>query len=193
MATRDRFAPNNALPLFLSDRTEEPERSVIMKIAVVTTIVFVLAAAAIGFAIVGNPLPFLANAKASQVSTSSQAVATQSTQTIQSPAGAPASPPSAREASTGDELITAFKNAFEGQAEVHQPPAGDLFNQFQTWAAEEDAQAQIQPPRPVRDARAQVVQKARPPLPKPRPIQSEQAARVNDSSLSPVRGFGWRD
>lgn len=190
MATRDRFAPDNALPLFLSDRAEEPERSVIMKIAVVTTIVFVLAAAAIVFAIVGNPLTLLANARASQVSTSSQDVAVQSTPTIQLPA-LPATSPSAREA--GDELITAFKNAFESPAEVGQTPAGDLFNQFQTWAAEEDAQTQIRPPQPVRDARAQVVQEARPPLPKPRPIQSKQTARVKDSTLSPVRGFGWRD
>lgn len=190
MATRDRFAPNNALPLFLSDRTEEPERSVIMKIALVMTIVFGLTAGAIVFAIVGNPLTLLANAKASQVSTSSQDVAVQSTPTIQLTA-LPASPPGAREAS-GGELITAFKNAFESQAEVRQPRAGDLFNQFQAWAAEEDAQTRIGPPKPVRDARAQVVQEARPPLPKPRPIQSEQTTRAKDPT-PPVRGFGWRN
>lgn len=188
-----RFAPDNALPLFLSDRAEEPERSVIMKIAVVTTIVFGVAAAAIVFAIVGNPLTLLADAKASQVSTLSQDVAAQSTETIKSPASAPASLPSGGKASTGDELITAFKNAFESRAEVHQPPAGELFNQFQAWAADEDAQTQIRPPQPVRDARAQIVQKVRVPLPKSRPTRSEQAARVKDSSVSLVRGFGWRD
>ena len=78
--------------------------------------------------------------------------------TLQSTATAQALPPT-REAPTGDELIAAFKNAFEGKAEVNQPPAKALFNQFQAWAVEEDAQAQVGPPQPVRDARAQVVQK----------------------------------
>ena len=98
MATRDRFAPNNSLPLFLSERAEVAERSEMGKLAVVTTMVLVFTAAAFLFAIVsvGNPLPFLANAKASQVSTSSRDVAVQSMPTIEPPAGAPASLPSAR-------------------------------------------------------------------------------------------------
>ena len=72
----------------------------------------------------------------------------------------------------GDELLAAFKSALENKAEVDQPRAEALFNQFQAWAAEKDARAQVRPPQPVQRAQT-------PPLPKPRPIQ---AARTGDPS-----------
>lgn len=93
----------------------------------------------------------------------------------------------------GEALLTAFKNAFESQAEVGRPPAENLFNQFQAWAAEEDAQAKVRPAQPIQDARAQLMQNARAPLPKARPIRSEQTARVQGPSTPPVRSFGWRN
>jgi hypothetical protein len=193
MATRNRFSPDHTLPIFLSERTEEPARSGLMKIAVLATIAFVFMAAAVGFAIVGSPLTLFASAKATQVP---QDVAAQPTPTIQSPAGAATVPPTVKEASTGDELITAFKHAFEGRAEVDQPPAEPLINQFQAWAAQEEAQAQSRPPQTVRDARAQIMQTAPVPLPKPRVIRSEQAARIQDRSPQNTQwlqpSFDWR-
>jgi hypothetical protein len=194
MATRDRFSPDHTLPIFLSERTEVPARSATAKIAVLATIAFVFIAAAVGFAIVGSPLTLFANAKATQVP---QDGAAQPTSTIQSPAGAATLPPTVKEASTGDDLITAFKHAFEGRAEVDQRPAEPLINQFQAWAAQEDAEAQTRPPEAVRDARAQIVQKVPVPLPKPRVIRSEQAARIQDPSPQnaqwPQRSFDWRN
>jgi hypothetical protein len=70
-----------------------------------------------------------------------------------------------------------------------------LFNQFQAWAAEEDAQAPARPLQPAQDARTHIVQKT--PLPKRRPIQAEQTARAQDPSpqnaQSLMRRFGWRN
>jgi hypothetical protein len=194
MATRNRFSPDHTLPIFLSERTEEPARSGFIKIAVLTTIAFVFMAAAVGFAIVGSPLTLFANAKATQVP---QDVAAQPTPRIQSPAGAATVPPTIKEALRGDELITAFKHAFEGRAEVDQPPPEPLINQFQAWAAQEDAQAQTGPPQTVRDARAQIEKKIQAPLPKPRVIRSDQPARIQTPSLQNTSGSSeasnWRN
>jgi hypothetical protein len=115
---------------------------------------------------------------------------------IQSTASAQALSPTAREAPAGDEMLAAFKAAFESKTEVDQPTAEATLNQFQGWAAKEDAQARVQPPQLAPDPRAQVVQRARPlPLPKPRPAQAAQTARVQDLSSEnaqwPVRIFGW--
>ncbi len=50
----------------------------------------------------------------------------------------------------------------------------------------------VQPPQPVQDARTHIVQK--PPLPKRRPIQAEQTARVQDPSPQDThRPFSWRN
>jgi hypothetical protein len=194
MATRDRFSADHTLPIFLSERTEEPARSATVKFAVLATIAFVFMAATVGFAIVGSPLTLFANAKATQLP---QDVAAQPKPTIQSPAGATTVPPTVKDASTGDELITAFKHAFEGRAEVDQRPAQGLFNQFQAWAAQEDAQAQIPLSQPVRDARAQAAQKVQAPLPTPRAIESKRAAPTKDPSPQNAQwlkqNFDWRN
>src|SRR5207245_8670857 len=58
----------------------------------------------------------------------------------------------------GEELLAAFKSALESKNEVDQPRAEALFNQFQAWACDEDAQAPVQPPQPVHDARTHTVQ-----------------------------------
>jgi hypothetical protein len=93
----------------------------------------------------------------------------------------------------GDELLAAFKSALESKTEVDPPRAEALFNQFQAWAVEEDAQAPARPLQPAQDARTHIVQKT--PLPKRRPIQAEQTARAPDPSnaQSLIRRFGWRN
>ena len=130
--------------------------------------ILVVTAAAIVFAIlVGNPIALLANATASLVGTSASQDDTQSMPTIQSTADAQALPPSASEAPTGEEIAAAFKTAIQSETEIREPTAEALLKQFQAWAAEEDAQAQVRPEQheqPVQDAQAQV-QSGRPPTP----------------------------
>jgi hypothetical protein len=193
---KDRFPPNDRIPLFLSGPTEEAEQSGVRKIVssdVFRKAVLVFAAAAIGFAVVsvGNVILF-ASVTASEVGTPTPRDGSgHSTPAIQSAASAEASPGTP----PGDELLAAFKSALENKAEVDHPRAEALFNQFQAWAAEEDAQAPARPPQPVQDVRTQIVHS--PPLPKRRPIQAEQTARAQDPSPqnthSLTQRFGWRN
>jgi hypothetical protein len=172
-----RFTPNDR-PLFLSDHAKPEHRrigkgwgGVISSLVTAAVIVFAVL-------LVRNPPVLFANTAASRVSTSApQDGSGQSMRTIQSTADAPAFSPTAREAPAGDKMLSAFKAAFENKTEVDQPTSEAMFNQFQDWAAKEDAQAPVRPPQPVQDARAQVVQKVRAqPLPKPRPVQAKQTA-----------------
>jgi hypothetical protein len=176
---KDPFPPNDRIPLFLSDPAEEPDQSGIRKVVssdIFRKVVLVFAAAAVVFAAVsvGNLILF-ASVTASQVTTPApRDDSGHSTPAIQSTASAealPGNPP-------GDELLAAFKSGLESKTEVDPPRAESLFNQFQAWAAEEDAQAPARPLEPVQDARTHIVQK--PPLPKRRPIQAEQTARAQD-------------
>jgi hypothetical protein len=203
MATRDHF-PHNPFPLFLSDHAQEPEQPSIRKAweAVISsravhTIVLVFTAAAIVFAIVtvGNPIVLFASVTAFQGSTPApEGHNGLSTPAFQSAAKAEALLPPAPRA---DELLKAFKTAFEGKTEVEQPKAQVLFNQFQGWAAEEDARLWPSPLQSPQHARAQVAKKARAlPLPKPRPVQTEQTAAAQErveNSRWPARRFGWRN
>jgi hypothetical protein len=201
----DRFPPSDPIPLFLSGPTEEAEQSRVRKVVssgVFRKAVLVFAAAAVVFAVVSvGTVILFASVTASEVSTpvpSDDRI--HSTPAIQSTASAeplPGTPP-------GDELLAAFKSALdnkpekpalENKAEVAQPRADALLNQFQAWAAEEDAQPPARSPQPVQDVRTQIVQN--PPLPKRRPIQAEQTARAQDLSpqngQSLMRHFGWRN
>jgi hypothetical protein len=190
---KDRFPPNDRIPLFLSDPAKEPEQSGIRKVVwseVFRKVVLVFAAAAVVFAVVsvGNAILF-ASVTASQVSIPApQDGSDHSVPEIQSTASAEVLPGTAPR----DELLAAFKSPLESKTEVDPPSAEALFNQFQAWAAEEDAQVQIRPPKPVQDAQTPIVQN--PPLPKRRPIQ---AARAQDPSpqnaQSLLRRFGWRN
>jgi hypothetical protein len=164
------MATNDSIPLFLSDHAEQHEQPVIGKdravIAsrIVKTSILIVTAAAIVFAIVSveNPLVLFENAMASLFATSTpQDDTAQSMPLIQSTADAQALPPTASEAPTGGEIAVASKTADQGHAEIRQPPAEVLLNQFQAWAAEKDARPQVQRVQPVQDAQAQVAQNAR--------------------------------
>jgi hypothetical protein len=193
---KDRFPTNDPIPLFLSGPDEETELSGVRK--VVSSEVFrkaalVFAAVAIVFAVVsvGNAILF-ASVTASQVSPPAPGDGSgHSTPAIQSTASAEAVPGS----QLGDELAAVIKSALENKAEVGRARAEALFNQFQAWAAEEDAQALPGPQRPVEDVRTDIVQS--PPLPKRRPIQIAHTARSQDSSpqnaQSLMRRFGFRN
>jgi hypothetical protein len=167
MATKDDFPPADPVPLFLSDQAEESEQPGIGKAwdravigsRILKTSILAVTAAAIAFAILGNPIVLLANATALLVGRSApqsgtgqlfQAWATKQdargqTSTIQSTAGAQALPPTARDAPTRDEIAAAFKTATQDQTEISRPPAETLFRQFQAWAAGQDARAQVWP------------------------------------------------
>ena len=191
-----RFPTNDPIPLFLSGPDEETKLSGVRKVGsweVFRKAALVFAAVAIVFAVisVGNAIRF-ASVTASQVSPSAPPDDSgHSTPTIQSTASAEAVPGS----QLGDELAAAFKSALENKAEVDRARAEALFNQFQAWAAEEDAQALPGPQQPVQDVRTDIVQS--PPLPRRRPIQIAHTARSQDSSpqnaQSFMRRFGFRN
>jgi len=207
-------ATNDPTPLFLSDHAEEPEQAgidawdeawdgaVIASLTLKASIL-VVAAAAIGFAIlsVGNPLTLFANATAFLVAASAPQDGTdQPTPTMQATAGAQdlpagAEPASARDAPTRDEIAAAFKNAgqTEAQAEIRQAPAEPLLNQFQAWAAEEDARAGARPGQTSQDALpaqdAQPTQDAQEHPLHEQPLQDAQAQPLEDarSQTRPVQ------
>ena len=193
---KDRFSPNDPVPLFLSGPREETELSGVRKVvssAVFRKAALVIAAVAIvlGVVSVGNAILF-ASVTASQVSPPAPRDGSgHSTPAIQSTASAEAVPGS----QLGDELAAALKSALENKAEVERARAEALFNQFQAWAAEEDAQALPGPQQPVQDVRTDIVQS--PPLPKRRPIQAAHTARAQDPSpqnaQSLMRRFGWHN
>ena len=160
------MATNGPIPLFLSDPIEVPEQAgslqawerAVIASRILTTAICFVTAAAIVFAVllVGNPLAIFANATASLVATSAPQDGTgQSMPSIQSNPGAEALPPTPQERPTGDEIAAAIKNAYQSRT------TEALFKEFQAWAAEENARAQVRPVQPVQDAQAQVAQSAR--------------------------------
>src|SRR5262245_45957313 len=193
---KDRFSPNDPIPLFLSgpDKKTEPSgvrKVVSSKIFRKAALLFAAVAIVFGIVSVGNAILF-ARVTASQVSPPAPRDGSgHSTLAIQSTASAEAVPGS----HLGDELAAAIKFALENKAEVDRARAEALFNQFQAWAAEENAQALPGPQQPVQDVRTDIVQS--PPLPKRRPTQVAHTARSQDSSpqsaQSLVRRFGFRN
>ena len=122
MATRDPFPLSSRVPLLVSGHSKEPGQSgkpwdAIISSRIAKTIVFVFMAAAIVFAIVivRNPTVLV---PASQVSTSAPPDKGLSMPAIQSTASARALPPAASEAPRADELLAAFKTAFESKTLV---------------------------------------------------------------------------
>jgi len=179
---KNHFPPDDRIPLFLSNLAEEPKQSGIWKVVsseVFRKTVLLFAGAAVVFAVVsvGNVILF--------ASVTASEVGTPMVQSTASSEASPRTPP-------GDELLAAFKSVLENKAEVDQPRAQALLNQFQAWAAEEDTQAQVRPPEPVQGAQAP--QKARAlPLPKPRPIQAARAQDLSQNAHGPVRSFSWHN
>ena len=203
MATNDGFPPDDHFPLFLSEHAGEPEQpgigiawdKAVISSRILKTSILVVTATAIGIAIlsVGNPVARLANVTASLVDKSALQPGTdQSTPTIQSIAGTQDSPPTAKDAPTRDEIAAASESAGQSQTENSEPSSEALFRQFQAWAAEKDAQAQVGPVQHVQDATAQVVQNApaqvaenaRAPL---RPMQKHRHVRPVHSARAEIR------
>ena len=199
MPTKDGFNPDH--PLFLADEPEQQgigkawDRVAVISSRVLKASILVATATAIGIAILsmGNPGTLVAYITASLVDKSALQPGTdQSTPTIQSTADAQALPPTAKDAPTRDEIAAASEPAGQSQTENSEPPSEALFRQFQAWAAEKDAQAQVGPVQHVQDATAQVVQNApaqvaenaRAPL---RPMQKHRHVRPVHSARAEIR------
>jgi hypothetical protein len=196
---KDRFSPNDPIPLFLSGPNKETELSGVRKAVspeVIRKAALAFAALAIVLAVVsaGKAILF-ASVTASQVSPPAPRDGIgHSTPAIQSTASAEAVP----ESQLGDDLAAALRSALENKAEADRADrarAEALFNQFQAWAAQEDAQALPGAAQSIQDVRAEIVQS--PPLPKRRPTQVAHTARSQDSSpqntQSLMRRLGFRN
>jgi hypothetical protein len=181
MPTKDGFAPDHPLPVFLSEYAEEFEQPGMGKAwdgAAISSRILkmsVLAVAAMAIAILwlGNPVALFANVTASLVGTTAlQPGIGQSTPAIQSTAQA--LPPAATDAPTREEIAAPVEPANRIKAENSEPPAEDVLKQFQTWAAEEDTRAPVVPVQPVQSVQpAQVVQ--------------DDQAQVEEDARAPVR------
>jgi hypothetical protein len=179
------MATNDLIAHFLSDHTGELEQPDIgrardvaaLSKRILKTSILAVTATAIVLPVlsVRNPAVLFANATASLLGTSAPDGTGEPMPTISSTAVAQAVPPTATEAPTGDEIAATLKSAPQDQTEISQPAAEALFEQFQAWAAEQDAQTQVSTLQPVQDAQAQVVQNARAEV---RPVQTHRQARL---------------
>src|SRR5690349_2952880 len=119
---KDRFPPNDRIPLFLSGPAEERKPSGIRKVVssdILRKAVLVFGAAAVVFAAVSvRNLVLFASVTASQVGTPApQDSSSHSVPAMQSTASADALSRTA----PGDELLAAFKSALESKTEVDPP------------------------------------------------------------------------
>jgi hypothetical protein len=197
MPTKDGFAPDHPLPVFLSEYAEEFEQPGMGKAwdgAAISSRILkmsVLAVAAMAIAILwlGNPVALFANVTASLVGTTAlQPGIGQSTPAIQSTAQA--LPPTATDAPTRAEITAPVEPANQMKAENSEPPTEDVLKQFQAWAAEEDTRApvvpvqSVQPAQVVQDDQAQVEEDARAPV---RRIQRHRRIRPAQNARAEIR------
>jgi hypothetical protein len=200
MPTEDDFTSDHSLPLFLSGHVDEHEER--GSLLLLNASIFVLVASLVGMAIIlslGNPAEVFVDIKASltdisplQASTVQSTPTIPSAPTVQSAAEAQALPPTAKGAPTRDEIAAAPEPAGQSQTENSEPSSESRFRQFQAWAAEKDAQAQVGPVQSVQDApaqvaenaRAQVAENAQAPL---RPMQKHRHVRPVRSARAEMR------
>jgi hypothetical protein len=157
----------NPLPLLLSGHADEHEQegSLLLKQEGSFNASFlVMTATLVSIAITlswENPVKIFAGVRASLAGFSERWPGTgQSTPKIQLTHDAQGSAPSVRGAPARNEMAAAPGPAAQTQAENNGLPVGALLSQFQAWAAKEDARTQVEPVRPVQDARAQVLENA---------------------------------
>ena len=200
MPTKDGFYPDHS-PLFLADEPEQEgigkawDRVAVISSRVLKASILVATATAIGIAILsmGNPGTLVAYITASLVDKSALQPSTdQSTPTIQPTADAQALPPTAKDAPTRDEIAAASESAGQSQTESSEPSSEALFRQFQAWAAEKDAQAQVGPVQSVQDAPAQVAENAPAQIAENaraalRPMQKHRHVRAVQSARAELR------
>jgi hypothetical protein len=201
MATEDGFQPDRA-PLFLSGQAEEAGPPGIGKGWDLATIssrilkasILAVAATAIGIAIlsIGDPATLVANMTDRWVDRPAlQPKADPSTPTVQAIAGAPDVPATTTDAPVRDETAAAVEpagqslaEAGQSQADDGQPVTEELFRQFQSWAAAEEARAQADVAQPVQGAPDRVAQDAPAQV---RPVKKQRRARSVQNARAEVR------
>jgi hypothetical protein len=192
------MATTDLIPLFLA--AQEPHQRGIgrgwHRAVVVASCILFAAGAAIVFTVLsaGNPLVLFTTATASVSGESAPRDGTgRQMPIVQSTSAGQASAPTAEEASKSDDSDAAFKTA--GETEIREPPADALLKQFQAWATEEDARAQVQPVQPVepvqpiQDALAHGVQNARAEV---RPLQEHRQIRSDHTAPQVRSGHNTR-
>lgn len=182
MPTEHGFPPDNRFPLVLFEHAEELEApgwdEEVIWSRILKTSIAALPVAVIALLLVGHPATPFANVTASLLDLSPfQPGRGRSTPTIQSTAPAQALLPAATDAPTRDQVAAALEAGDRSESEIRQPPTEAPLKQFQAWAAEEDARAQVVPP--VQDAPADVgsVQ----------PVQDTQAPAVQDAKTQDAK------
>ena len=175
MPMKDSLTPEHPLSLFLSEGGDEPDvrkawgKAVISRILKTSTPVAI--ASVIAIMLAKNSAAPVANVTALLADKSAlQPVIDQSTPTILLTSGAQALAPTARNEPARDETP-------DQRRTESQPSAADLLGQFQGWAAEKDAQAQVMPVQPVQADPALVVQNA--------PVKVTENARA--STVQPTQ------
>jgi hypothetical protein len=170
MPTKDVFDFDEPLPLFLTDEreqqvfTDEPDQQGIGKawdgtvirpgLLKAATLVATATAITIAILSVGNPVALFADVTASVADNSAVQPGTdQSMPTVQSTADAEVLPPTAKDTfRAAYEIAAASEPAVQNQPEDGELSPEALFREFQAWAAEQDAQAQVAVQQPVQDA-----------------------------------------
>ena len=161
MATKDGFQPDRS-PIFLSDDAEQVEQPDIGKTLaraaissrILKTSILAVTATAIGIAILSlaDPVALVANVTATLIDKpGSQPDADPSAPAVQSIASTQDSPATTSDAPTREEIAAAPEPAGQSQSETGQPLTEALFKQFQTWAAEEETRAKVEPVQPAQD------------------------------------------
>jgi hypothetical protein len=203
MPTKNGLTSDHPLPLFLCENADELEQAgieqawdrAVVSSRILKTSILVVTATVIAILWVGNPVALFGNITASLVDISAWQPGTGQTPANQSTAGAEALPATARGAPTREDIAAALEPTDQKQTEIGQPPAEALLNQFQAWAADEDARALVVQPaqdaraqdgsaQPVQDAPAQVVQDAPAQV---RPIQKRRHVRRVQNARAEIR------
>jgi hypothetical protein len=177
MPAEHAFNPDRPLPFFLAAERMQGigkawDGAIISKrILKVSVLVATATAIGIAFLLVGDRVTLFADVTASLVDKSAPPPDTDQPPIVQSTAAAQALPPPAKNASTRDEIVAAPESVGQSQMDDSDPSSEVLFRQYQAWAAEKDAQAQVGQVKSVQDVPAQVAGNARVPL---RPIQKHR-------------------
>ena len=169
MPTKDDFNPDHPLPLFLADKPEQQgigkawDRAVISS-RILKASILVATATAIGIAIlsVGNPVTLLADVTASACRPQISAPAwhrSVDANNINLPPMLRLCRPQ-RTCWPARKMLPPLNPPIRARRKIVSHRLKALFRQFQAWAAEKDAQAQVGPVQSVQDAPAPVVQNA---------------------------------
>jgi hypothetical protein len=183
MATKDGSPPDDLFPSGHAEPNQPRignawDRAVISS-RILKASILVATVTVIAILTVGNPVALFANVTASLVD-----IWVFQPGTAQSTAGVQALPPTATDAPTREEIAAALEPADQSQTEISEPPAQAVVKQFQAWAAEEDARAQVGPVQPVQDAPVQVEQNVSETV---RPRQKHRQARPVQNAQVEIR------